>query len=81
MSWDEIVWKSEDNGKIIKREKGVRKCRILWVFKWKIIRVKHVKRVKINYFEDKEFIEKNDKIKRSDMSIRIEKLWRKIARY
>ena len=63
------------------KEKGVWVSRILWIFKWKIIRVKHVKHVKINYFEDKEFIEKNDKIKRSDMSIRIEKLWRKIAQY
>ena len=55
--------------------------RILSVFKRKIICVKHVKRVKINYFENKEFIEINDKIKRSDMSIAIEKLWRKIAQY
>jgi hypothetical protein len=56
----------------------VQKCRILCVFKWKIIRVERVKRVKINYFENKEFIEIDDKIKRSDMSIMIEKLWRKL---
>jgi hypothetical protein len=47
---------------MIRKEKGMWIDRILWIFKWKLVRVKRVKDIKINYFGDKEFIKTNSKI-------------------